>query len=246
MITVLIVGGTGEAATLATSLHSQPDLRVITSLAGRTRSPEAVSGEVRIGGFGGVDGLARYLRDQSIDALIDATHPFAEVMSEHAVSAATRAGVPLLRLTRPPWTRCNGDRWIEVADATAAAASLPGLASRVFLTSGHQDLEVFATLDDIWFLIRTIEPVAGPLPKQAHCIEARGPFDEADEIALLTKHRIDTLVTKASGGSATYPKIAAARKLGLPVIMIKRPEASAGPTVHDTAAAQSWLRQVTG
>ena len=122
---------------------------------------------------------------------------------------------------------------------------LPGLASRVFLTSGHRDLEAFASLDDIWFLIRTIEPVSGPRPRHMLNITKRGPFDEAAELALLREHRIDALVTKASGGSATYAKVAAARRLGLPAVMIKRPPPPPGPLVHDTDAALAWLRQVT-
>lgn len=210
--------------------------------------PERLPGEMRIGGFGGADGLASYLRDQSIDALIDATHPFAEQMSRHAVVAAEEVGVNHLRLIRPSWKKRADDRWVDAIDTVHAAKILPGLGRRVFLTTGHKDLAVFAGLDDIWFLIRTIEPVAvaGPLPAQVQCLQARGPFDEAAEIALLKQHRIDALVTKASGGEATYAKIAAARRLDLPVVMINRPPPPPGPTVQDTTAAQSWLRQVTG
>lgn len=202
---------------------------------------------MRIGGFGGPEGLASYLRGQSIDALIDATHPFAEQMSRHAVVAAEEVGIPRLRLIRQPWKKHPGDHWVDAIDAEHATRILPSLGRRVFLTTGHQDLAAFAKLDDIWFLIRTIEPVAagGPLPRQVHCMMARGPFDEAAETALLREHRIDALVTKASGGDATYAKIAAARRLGLPVVMINRPPPPPGPTVHDTDGAQAWLRQVT-
>lgn len=242
---VLILGGTAEAATLARALEGWPGLRVITSLAGRTRNPGSLPGEMRTGGFGGVGGLVRYLREEAIDVLIDATHPFAEKMGNHATLAAERASIPRLRLVRPPWQKQTGDRWIEVADAAAAAETLPGLARRVFLTSGHRDLDAFAGFDAIWFLIRTIEPVAGPLPRQALCLTARGPFDEASECALLEKHQIDALVTKASGGRATYAKIAAAQRLGLPVIMIQRPPQPVGPFAHDTEATLTWLRQVT-
>ena len=245
MTCVLILGGTSEAVALAGALEGWPDLRVISSLAGRTRKPGSLPGESRSGGFGGVDGLVRYLREETVDALIDATHPFAERMTANAALAAERAGVPRLRLLRPPWERQERDNWIEVAGAAAAAAALPGLAHRVFLTSGHRDLDVFAKLDTIWFLIRTIEPVAVPLPRQCLCVTGRGPFDEHEEYALLQKHRIDTLVTKASGGPSTYAKIAASRRLHLPVIMISRPPPPPGPLVHHTDAAQSWLRQVT-
>ena len=246
MTCVLIMGGTAEAAALAGALEGWPDFRVISSLAGRTRMPGSLPGETRMGGFGGVDGLVRYLREEAIDALIDATHPFAETMSDHAAQAAERTAIPRLRLLRPPWEKQAGDHWIEVADATAAAEALDGLGRRVFLTSGHQGLDAFTKLDSIWFLIRTIEPVAqGSLPRHCHCVTDRGPFDENDEIALLEQHRIDTLITKASGGRPTYAKIAAARRLGLPVVMISRPSPPPGPLVHHTDAAQSWLRQVT-
>ena len=167
-------------------------------------------------------------------------------MSRNAATAAAQADVPRLRLLRPAWTKRPGDHWTEATDGADAAAKLPSLASRVFLTTGHRDLEAFAALHDIWFLIRTIEPVGGRLPRHLFRLTARGPFEEADEIALLEEHRIDAVVTKASGGAATYAKIAAARRLGLPVIMIRRPEPPPGPIVHDTDAAQAWLRQVTG
>ena len=243
--TILILGGTAEAADLARRLQSWPGLRVVTSLAGRTRTPDPLPGEVRIGGFGGVDGLARYLGEQAIDVLIDATHPFAERISRHAVLAARSMALPRLRLARSPWAKRLGDQWIEVDEIASAAKALPGLASRVFLTSGHRDLAAFADLDDIWFLIRTIEPVTGPRPRHVLNITGRGPFDEAGEVALLQEHHIEALVTKASGGSATYAKIAAARRLGLPVVMIGRPPPPPGPLVCDTGAAQTWLRQVT-
>lgn len=241
---LLLLGGTAEASTLAHKLDGL-DVQVITSLAGRTRQPNAPPGEIRIGGFGGVDGLERYLRDEAIDVLIDATHPFADTMGEHARVAADRVSVPRLRLIRPPWEKRPGDRWIDAVDTVDAAKALPGLARRVFLTSGHHDLKAFADLDDIWFLIRTIEPVKGRLPKQIERLETRGPFSEANELALLEHHQIDAIVTKASGGDATYAKIEAARTLGLPVIMIQRPPPPPGPIAEDTNAALTWLRQVT-
>ncbi|MEM7043125.1 MAG: cobalt-precorrin-6A reductase [Pseudomonadota bacterium] len=244
MSRLLILGGTAEAVALARALSDWHDLDVITSLAGRTRSPAPPSGSLRIGGFGGPDGLATFLRNESIDAVIDATHPFAEQISENSLAAATATDIHRLQLVRPPWEKRQGDRWLEVSDAADAAKTLPGLASRVFLTSGHQNLEAFADLDDIWFLIRTIEPFGGRLPRHFSCLTARGPFDEAGEIALLKEHRIDALVTKASGGSSTYAKIAAARRLGLPVVMIRRPEPPPGALVSDIDAALVWIRQV--
>ena len=245
MVHVLILGGTGEASALAEALKTWPDHHVIVSLAGRTRAPKAPPAAVRIGGFGGIDGLESYLKEADVDVLIDATHPFAETIGRNADLAAERASVPRLRLVRPPWRQQPGDRWIDVADGEQAAKALIGLAHRVFLTSGHRDLDAFADLDDIWFLIRTIEPPSVSLPANALCITARGPFDEAAEIALLEEHKIDAIVTKASGGDATYGKIAAARELDLPVLMIRRPSAPPGPVVHDVDAALDWLRRVS-
>ncbi|MEM8951296.1 MAG: cobalt-precorrin-6A reductase [Pseudomonadota bacterium] len=243
---VLILGGTAEAAALAEALSDRSDLEVITSLAGRTRSPERLPGEMRIGGFGGVDGLVSYLKEYSIDALIDATHPFAAQMNNQAVLAADQAGVPRLRLVRSPWKKQPGDRWIEAVDAAEAARLLPGLGSRIFLTTGQKDLGAFADLDGLWFLIRTIEPIGDRLPRDRFHLSARGPFKEEEEAGLMQEHRIDVLVTKASGGGATYAKISAARKLTLPVVMIQCPPPPPGPIAHRTDAALTWLSHVTG
>ena len=239
----MILGGTGDAAALAEALAGEPSLHVINSLAGRTSAPRPLPGETRLGGFGGVRGLIDYLGDREVDLVIDATHPFAAAMSRHAAEACDHLGIPKLYLARPPWRAEDGDIWHEAADAGEAAALLETLGQRVFLSSGQQDLDVFAGLDDHWFLIRTLEPVSGVKPKQALCLEARGPFDEAEEIRLLETHRIDVLVTKASGGAATYSKITAARQLGLPVIMIRRPELPSGPSVGTVEAALEWLRR---
>lgn len=247
MTTVLILGGTSEAAALAEVLAADPEFHVITSLAGRTRQPRDLPGEVRTGGFGGVSGLKEFLREHGIDAVIDATHPFAQQMSAHAAEACGGCAIPRLYLVRTLWPRHEGDCWHEVENAEEAAACLGDFGRRVFLTTGQQDLAAFAGLDDLWFLIRTVEPVEGAKPKQAHCLEARGPFSEDDERDLLTTHRIDVVVTKASGGEATYAKIAAARQLQLPVVMIKRPETPPGPKADNLEAALTWLqRQVTG
>lgn len=238
MTRLLILGGTGEAVTLARA--AAPAFEVTTSLAGVTRDPVLPPGEVHRGGFGGSDGLAAYLRARGVHAVIDATHPFAAAMSRNAVAATAQADVPLLRLTRPAWTRQADDVWIEVSDTAAAAKAIT--AERVFLTTGLRDLDAFAVRRDVWFLVRSIEPPARvPL---AHCelIQARGPFDETAEIELMRDHRIETLVAKNSGGDATYAKIAAARALGLPVIMIARPVLPAVETVNDVAAALAWAR----
>lgn len=240
---LLVLGGTREALDLARRTTADPGLHVITSLAGRTRTPAAIPGELRVGGFGGTGGLARYLCEAAIDLVIDATHPFASTMAGNAAQACEAASVPRLKLLRPPWRAVEGDRWIEVPDMAAAAAALPGLAERVFLTTGRRDLAAFAALADTWFLVRLIEPPEEPLPLTRHqLILARGPFAEDDETALLSEHRIQAVVAKNSGGALTYAKIAAARRLALPVVMVRRPEAPAGTTVKDVDAASTWLR----
>jgi precorrin-6A/cobalt-precorrin-6A reductase len=197
---------------------------------------------VRIGGFGGADGLARFLAERGIARVIDATHPFAARIGTHAEQACREAGVPRLRLLRPGWARGPGDNWIEVGDLAEAARRLPELGRRVFLTVGHQELRAFAGLD-LWFLVRTIEP-PGELPLR-HCqwLAGRGPFAVENELALLRGHAIDLLVTKASGGAATYAKLAAARQLGLPVLMVRRPQPPPGPVASSVEAALAWLEQ---
>ena len=243
---VLLLGGTREAVELARALANHPGLRVITSLAGRTRNPAPLPGEVRTGGFGGAVGLARYLEEQAIDLLVDATHPFAATMAGNAAAACAEAKVPRLKLSRPAWQPLEGDTWIEVASAPEAATALPSLGTHVFLTTGRQDLKAFEYLQDIWFLVRLIEPPEQPPPLTCHeVILGRGPFVEADEAALLRARRIDALVTKNSGGELTYAKLAAARTLGLPVVMIRRPEPPEGKTVYEARAAVDWIAAQT-
>lgn len=237
---LLILSGTAEAAELAAACAARQALKVITSLAGRTRMPGLPPGEVRIGGFGGAAGLARFIAERGIDVVIDATHPFAAQMGAHAEQACREAGVPRLRLLRPPWLPVPGDHWIEVADFAEAVQHLPELGRRVFLTVGHRELEAFVRLD-LWFLVRTIEP-PGVLPlRQGQWLAGRGPFALEDELALLQTHEIQVLVTKASGGGATYAKLVATRQLGLPVLMVRRPPPPPGPVVHSVAAALAWL-----
>lgn len=234
---ILILGGTAEAAALARALAGRD---VITALAGRTAARPDVPGRVRVGGFGGADGLAAFLRDEGITAVIDATHPFAARISDHAARACTLTGRPRLRLARPEWPRQPGDRWIAADSMADAAARLPGLGRRAFLTVGIQEVAAFAGLTGLWFLVRLI--AAQPLPLADYTVvTGRGPFGEAAELALLRAHAIDVLVTKASGGPATHGKIAAARALGLPVLMVRRPPPPPGAAVGTVAEAVAWL-----
>ena len=243
---VLILGGTGEAADLAARLVDRPGFAVTSSLAGRTRAPAALPGEVRVGGFGGADGLAQYLRDGAIDLVVDATHPFAAAISRNAAAACAATGRPRLTLCRPPWTAGAGDRWIP-ADSIAAAAAVVGEhGRRVFLTVGRQDLAAFSGRPAIRFLVRVIDPPETPLPLADHeVVLGRGPFEAADEVDLLRRHAIDLVVSKNSGGAATYPKIVAARTLGLPVLMIARPHPPAGARVAGVEAALAWLERLS-
>jgi precorrin-6A/cobalt-precorrin-6A reductase len=234
---VLILGGTAEALHLAEVCAARPDLAAITSLAGSTRSPRPPAGEVRIGGFGGLAGLERYLREQRIDRLVDATHPFASQIGRNALEACRAATVPRIRLLRPPWRRVAGDHWIEVDSLAEAAGRVPPGAN-VFLSVGSRDLDAFAGLDHL--VVRSIEAPAIDLPNGLWLC-ARGPFWLADELELLRGHAIDVVVTKASGGEATYAKLAAARQLGLPVIMVRRPPPPPGAVVDNVEAVLAWL-----
>lgn len=238
---VLLLGGTAEARELSHRLDGLPDLEVVVSLAGRTANVADHGGSMRVGGFHGADGLASHLVEEGFDAIVDATHPFAETMSTHAATAAERVGIPRLRFERPPWRAQAGDRWIEVSDVAEAAMALPALgATRVLLTIGRTGLDAFADIGDVQVVVRSIEAVDRQRLPGAVFIEARGPFAVSDELRLLERHDIDTVVTKNSGGDDA--KLVAARELGVPVLMIKRPPGPPGSTVADVEAAVRWLR----
>ena len=304
---LLILGGTGEASQLAIAAATIPNLEVRLSVAGRTSQAANQPGVTRVGDFGGVGGLIKYLQDNAIDILIDATHPFAAKISLHAAVAAKELGLPRLMLIRPEWKPQAGDNWIEVDSIKASAEILkqdlhtdkvttviatkgsnpkPNLATdnpitviatkgsnpksnlatdnpitviatkgsnpkpkqqakRVFLTVGRQQLANFAHLDNIWFLMRLIEPPKEDvLVPQGLVICDRGPFDVAKEKELLIKHQIDTIVSKNSGGDATIAKIIAAQELGIKVVMVKRPQLPKGEQVNDVENALIWLRNL--
>lgn len=240
---MLILGGTTEARRLAEVLAAEaPGLRVTNSLAGRVVAPRLPPGEVRVGGFGGVGGLVRWLREHRVDALIDATHPFATTISSHAASAAATVHVPLLALRRPGWVPGAGDTWHEAGSLEEAAALLPALGRRVFLTTGRTGLAAFAALHDLWFLVRSVEAPGAPRPRRTEVLLDRGPFTLDGEREVLRRHRIDVLVTKDSGGSATAPKLDAAREAGVPVVVVRRPPVPEGvPVVPGPHQAARWL-----
>ncbi|MEU6370591.1 cobalt-precorrin-6A reductase [Streptomyces sp. NPDC046931] len=243
LLHVLVLGGTTEARELAASLAARPDVRVTTSLAGRVSRPGTLEGGVRVGGFGGAEGLAAWLRAHHVDALVDATHPFAAGISANAARAAAAAGVPAVVLRRPGWRPAPGDRWHETGSLAGAAALLPALGRRVFLTTGRLGLAAFAPLADLHFVVRSVEPPEPPLPPDTDVVLARGPFTVEDETVLLREHRIEVLVTKDSGGAATAAKLTAARERGIPVVVVRRPPLPEGVTaVPDVAEALSRLR----
>ncbi|MFF4423768.1 cobalt-precorrin-6A reductase [Streptomyces sp. NPDC001549] len=217
--------------------------RVTTSLAGRVAAPVLPPGETRIGGFGGPSGLAAWITTHRVTHLVDATHPFAERMSFNASEAAALSGIPLLALRRPGWTPEPGDDWTFVDSLEEAAGRLPGLGTRAFLTTGRMGLHTFAGLTDTWFLVRSVDPPAPPVPPRLEVLLARGPFTLDDERELLARHRIDVLVTKDSGGSATAPKLTAAREAGIPVVVVRRPPVPAGVAeTGSVEAVRTWLR----
>ncbi|OXS33417.1 cobalt-precorrin-6A reductase [Streptomyces sp. XY006] len=227
---VLILGGTAEARALAGALSARPGVRVTTSLAGRVARPGALDGDVRVGGFGGAEGLAGWLLREKVTALVDATHPFAESITANAARAAALTGVPAVVLRRPGWRPGPGDRWHPVPSLDAAADLLPRVGRRVFLTTGRLGLAAFAHLAALHFVVRSVDPPEPPLPPDTHVLLARGPFTVPGETALLREHRVDVLVTKDSGGAATAAKLTAARNLGLPVVVVGRPPLPEGVT----------------
>jgi precorrin-6A/cobalt-precorrin-6A reductase len=239
---VLILGGTAEARMLAERLASRADLKVTLSLAGRTAAPARQPVPIRRGGFGGAAGLADYLVNERIDALIDATHPYAGIISANAVAAARQANVPGVALRRPPWTAVAGDRWVEVSDAGAAVRALGTMPRRVFVALGRQELAPFSAAPQHHYLIRSVDPVDPPLPlPHVTYVTGRGPFSETDDRALMTAHKVDIVVAKNSGGAATYGKIGAARALGIEVIVLRRPPEPEAPAVETIDDAVAWL-----
>jgi precorrin-6A/cobalt-precorrin-6A reductase len=242
---ILILGGTAEARELAERLARRDTLQVTLSLAGRTLDPAPQPVPTRTGGFGGVQGLHDYLRLNRIDLLVDATHPFARQISANAERAAVMSDTPVIRLQRAGWQQVEGDRWMGVRTLTEAVTALGTEPRRVFLAIGRQEAHHFNAAAQHRYLVRSVDPVDPPLTvPDATYILARGPFAVEDEIDLLRHHRIDVIVSKNSGGEATYAKIAAARMLGLPVIMVERTGSDNVPTAETVDAALALIDHV--
>lgn len=238
---ILLLGGTTEASALAAALAAR-GMRAVLSYAGRVASPRPQPLPVRIGGFGGAEGLARHLGTEGVTHLVDATHPFAATMSRNAVAAAAAAGIPLAALVRPAWQAGPGDRWQAVPDLAGAVAALDGPARRVFLALGRQSLDAFAARPQHRYLLRLVDAPDEPLPlPRAEVVVARGPFDVAGDRALMAAHGTEVVVAKNAGGSGAAAKLAAARALGLPVVMIARPSVPARTELGSVAAVLDWL-----
>ena len=239
---VLILGGTGEARALAGRLH--PDFDVVSSLAGRVPDPALPVGPVRIGGFGGADGLRKWLDDNAIAAVVDATHPFAATISANVANACGGLAVPHLVLSRPPW---EVPAAVRVAGDTAAADMVAEKGySRVFLTTGRSGTAAFAD-SDAWFLIRVVtQPDPQSLPERHELLLSRGPYELDGERKLMAANRIDVLVTKNSGGPLTRAKLDAAAELGVEIVMIERPPLPSGvATVGTVDEAVDWIRRLS-
>jgi precorrin-6A/cobalt-precorrin-6A reductase len=240
---VLLLGGTAEAADLAERLAGRDDLRLTTTLAGVTRAPRRLPGEVVVGGFGGAARLRRHLVADGVDAVIDATHPYAARMARNARRAALTARVPRLKLWRPAWAAADGDRWTPAADVAEASGLAARHGRRPLVTLGGRGLAGFDFTPFAHAFVRAIEPPPA-LPANAEWLEARGPFAAADERRLFAERGIDVVVTKNAGGEGARAKLTAARELGLPVVMIRRPPPPAGPMASSVDAAVGWLDQV--
>jgi len=241
---VLILGGTTQASQLAHKLGMEKGYDIIFSLAGVTKNPVLPNVSARIGGYGGVGGLQNFLRDQNVSAVVDATHPFAAQMSRHAAMACAIGDVPLLRIDRPSWTETAGDQWTRVSSIEAAASALGNASQTVFLTTGRKDLGPFQHASQHHYVLRSIDaPEPSFLPQNVTLLLARPPFTVASEMALMKDHAIKMLVTKNAGSEATSAKLAAARNLGLPVIMIDRPILPLAETASTVDEALLWLQK---
>jgi len=246
MTHVLVLGGTVEASRLAAAL-ADAEIGATLSYMGRVERPRPQPVAVRIGGFGGVEGLVAWIAENRVSHVVDATHPFAARMSANAVAAAGRAGVPLIALTRPPWVAGPGDDWRRVPDMAGAVAALDGPRMRVMLAIGRMHLAEFAARPQHFYLLRLVDAPAAPPPLPDHGVVVdRGPFTEAGDLALMRAHGIGMVVAKNAGGTGSVAKLAAARRLGLPVILIDRPPVPVRREAGSVAEVLDWLRAGAG
>lgn len=219
----------------------------VFSYAGRTAKPVSQPLPTRVGGFGGAEGLAAYMQAEAITHVVDATHPFAAQMSTNAVQACEMAGVPLCAFERPAWQAGESDTWVHADSIEAAVEALPETPARVFLAIGKQNLSQFAAKPQHHYLLRLVDEPEAPLPLPHTMVEiARGPFDAADDTALMQHHGITHVVAKNAGGTGAAAKLTAARGLGLPVVMIGRPKVPERPVKGSVAEVMAWLSHPAG
>ncbi|MGY3610324.1 MULTISPECIES: cobalt-precorrin-6A reductase [unclassified Bradyrhizobium] len=240
MTRALVLGGTTDASLLAAEI-ARAGFYAIYSYGGRTRAPAEQPLPIRIGGFGGPPGLADYIRQEGITHVVDATHPFAAEMSRNAVAACAATGTPLLALERASWTKVPGDNWIEVADIASAVAALPESRARVFLAIGRQHIAPFAAKPQHAYTLRFVDPPESALPFDANVIVSRGPFTLEGELEMMRQRGIAWIVARNSGGDGARAKIDAARALGLPVMMLSRPQLPDRLRVKSVAEVMQWL-----
>ncbi|UWQ23788.1 cobalt-precorrin-6A reductase [Leisingera aquaemixtae] len=241
MTRILLLGGTTEASALAKTLAGA-GMDAVFSYAGRTAHPVSQPLPTRVGGFGGIEGFAAYLKAENITHVVDATHPFAAQMSSNAVHACEAAGVPLCAFERPAWQAGEGDQWLHTDSIEEAVNALPDTPARVFLAIGKQNLTQFAAKPQHHYLLRLVDAPEADLPLPHTTVEiARGPFDAAGDTALLQRHAITHVVAKNAGGAGAAAKLTAARNLALPVIMIGRPEVPQRPVMGSVAEVMAWL-----
>ncbi|MEH2493099.1 cobalt-precorrin-6A reductase [Bradyrhizobium sp. AZCC 2230] len=240
MTRALVLGGIADASLLAAEI-ARAGIDAVYSYGGRTRAPADQPLPTRIGGFGGVSGLADYIRRNGITHVIDATHPFAAEISRNAIEACAKTGTPLIALERAPWTRAPGDNWIEVGDVAAAAAALPETPAHVFLAIGRQHIAPFGARPQHAYTLRFVDPPEAPLPFAADVIVSRGPFTLDGELEMMRMRGINWIVARNSGGDGARAKIDAAHRLGLPVIMISRPTLPERLRVESVAEVMQWL-----
>ena len=242
---LLLLAGTSEARDIATQLATMPGVTATASLAGTTRTPARQGIATRVGGFGGDTGFQRYLHEQQIHAVLDATHPYAVRITDRTARICAELALPHLLLLRPPWLPVAGDCWVDVDAEEDAAAVIPG-GARVFVATGPQTVERYANMGGRELIVRRIDPADSPFPLPGgRFLDGRGPFTEAGETALFGQLGINWLVTRNAGGAASRPKLTAARNLGLPVAMIRRPDPPDCARVADVAAALNWVRALT-
>jgi precorrin-6A/cobalt-precorrin-6A reductase len=247
MTRILVLGGTTEAREFAGLLADRADIVPILSLAGRTRNPAVQPVPTRVGGFGGTDGLAAFLRDENIGVLVDATHPYAARISANAAAAARTANIAIMAIRRPGWQHQEGDCWLRVPSVGDAVVALGPDPRRVFLALGRNEVRAFDAAPHHFYLVRSVDPVDPPLVlDRVRYLTARGPFDEGAELRLIDEYEIDIIVAKDSGGSATYAKIAAARVRHRPIVLIDRPAKPSVPSAADAEAAMLLLDHVLG